>query len=95
MSSSSTAALRLSELDAASIGSVLKVQSAALAAGQSHVDAIITFVRERAALEDTHARALQRLSRTTLAFDGTFYHSSFPAFFCVLAIFLDGGLGQP
>ena len=72
----SAAALRLSELDASSIGSVLKVQSAALAAGQSHVDILITFIRERTALEETHAKALQRLARTTLAFDGAFINKS-------------------
>ena len=69
-SSVSSAALARTHLDASGIGNVLKIQAAALAAGQSHVDALINFVRERTVLEEAHARALQRLARSTLNFDG-------------------------
>ncbi len=65
-----SSALARTQQDAASIGSVLRAQGAALTAGQAHVDALITFLRERTALEDAHARALQRLAKTTLSFDG-------------------------
>jgi hypothetical protein len=50
--------------------SLLKAQQAALAVGQGNVDTIIAYVKERAALEETFSRSLQRLSRTTLLLDG-------------------------
>lgn len=52
------------------VASAIKSSQAALASGQAHVDAVISFMRERTLLEEAHGRALQRLSRSALLLDG-------------------------
>jgi hypothetical protein len=54
----------------AEVAAAFKRVSTSLADGQSHIDALVVFLRERAALEDNYSKALSKLSKAPLALDG-------------------------
>ena len=49
---------------------LLQAMQKGFSAGQSHVEALISFVKERTALEESYAKSLQKLSKASLLLDG-------------------------
>jgi hypothetical protein len=52
------------------LGALREAQNC-LTSGQTHIESLITFLRERSSIEEAYARSLQRLCKSTLSLDGS------------------------